>query len=280
MNSEAIPPPRLELERLSVERAGRSVLCDVSLSFRPSELWAIVGPNGAGKSTLVEAIIGALPSPAGAIRLEGIRLGQRDARTRARTMALVGNESCRDLRLSVQNVVELGRLPYLGIWGGLTKEDLGAVDRALREAGCVALSARSVSSLSDGERQRVQFARALAQAPRVLLMDEATAHLDLGHRHAMLCRVRRFTALGGTALVVMHDLDLALCHATHAALIHHGRLHGAGPVDGVLTVDALRSVFGVEAEIVRHTRGSSVHVLGPCRIDGAPSGEGASWTPC
>jgi iron complex transport system ATP-binding protein len=270
MKRALVPPPRLELDRLTVERAGLRVLADVSLSLRPGELWALVGPNGAGKSTLIEAIVGALPSAAGEIRLEGIGLGRRDVRARARTVALVGSGSCRDVELSVQSVVELGRLPYLGLWGGLGKADLRAVAYALREADCSALAGRLVSRLSDGERQRVQFARALAQEPRVLLMDEATAHLDLGHRYAMLGRVRRFTALGGTALVVMHDLELALCHATHAALLHRGSVYGAGPVERVLTVDALRTVFGVETEILRHARGSSVHVLGPCAAGRAP----------
>jgi iron complex transport system ATP-binding protein len=182
---------------------------------------------------------------------------------RARTLALVGREVGHDLPLSVRNVVELGRLPYLGRWGGLGERDLAVVQGALRTTGCIELAERTLSSLSDGERQRVHFARALAQEPQVLLMDEATAHLDLEHRHDTLRRVREFTEAGGSALVVVHDLELAVRHATHVAVLNGGRLFASGAPCEVLTASLLEQVFRVRAELVTLDGGHFLHVLGP-----------------
>ena len=255
--------PSVQLCNVTVKRGNRGVLDRLSFATYPQELWALVGPNGAGKSTLLEAVVGHCTVASGQILLSGRTLHSLGPEGRARTLALVGREVGHDLPLTVRHVVELGRLPYLGRWGGLAERDLAVVQEALKTTGCTELAKRTLSSLSDGERQRVHFARALAQEPQVLLMDEATAHLDLEHRHDTLSRVREFTEAGGAALVVVHDLELAVRHATHVAVLNEGRLHASGVPDEVLTAELLEQVFRVRAELVCLDSGHFLHVFGP-----------------
>lgn len=255
--------PVLELRGVSVRRRRHDILRQVSLSVRSGELWAIVGPNGAGKSTLLEALIGAAPISSGTVRLDSREPTAQSTRERARFLTLVGREEGRDLLLSVREVVALGRLPHLDVWGGMKREDLESVEQALIAADCGALAERPFATLSDGERQRVHFARALAQRPRVLLMDEATAHLDLAHRHETLQRVADFSRGGGAALVVVHDLDLAVRYASRVAVLDRGQLVASGDPKRVLGPERLRETFGVEAEICQSDRGTALHVYGP-----------------
>jgi iron complex transport system ATP-binding protein len=261
----------VDLCEVTVMRGQRTVLDRLSLATHPKELWAVVGPNGAGKSTLLEVLVGHCPPASGEIRLKGRTLRALGPEGRARALALVGREVGHDLPLTVRHLVELGRLPYVGRWGGMGGRDLAVVERALRTTGCTELAGRTLSSLSDGERQRVHFARALAQEPQVLLMDEATAHLDLEHRHDTLRRVREFTKIGGSALVVVHDLELAVRHATHVAVLSGGRLFARGVPSEVLTAQLLEQVFRVRAELVSLDGGHFLHVFGP--VTSAPTRE-------
>lgn len=255
--------PLLEIRDISVDRGGRRILNRVSLSISSGEMWAIVGPNGAGKSTMLEALVGATTLSGGQLALGGCLLSSLGLETRARAMALVGRELGHDTPLTVREVVQLGRLPYLGAWEGLSSEDIDLVDQALRAMDCWSFAERRLGSLSDGERQRVHFARALAQSPHLLLMDEATAHLDLAHRHEALARVRAFAADNKAALVVVHDLELAVRYATHIAVLNSGQLVAQGSPVSVLSRELLAEVFGVEAKLLSSEDGVWLHVLGP-----------------
>ncbi len=266
--------PLLELRALTAERRGVRILDNVSLEVQRGDCCALVGPNGAGKSTLLEALIGATPISSGAAMLEARPLESISERERARLLALVGREQSHDLELTVGEVAALGRLPHLGIWQGMGPGDLAIVNAALEATGAASFAQRPMSSLSDGERQRVHVARALAQQPRVLLMDEATAHLDLASRHEALRLVRDFCSQGGAALVVVHDLDIAVRYATQVAVLDGGRIVGGGKPEDVFTRELLRAVFRVDAELRHWERGSVLQVYGPAgpeRKDPLPS---------
>lgn len=256
---------RLESRALCARRGRLRVLEDVCLRLGSGETWGLVGPNGAGKSSLLEALIGYLPLESGQVLLDGRPMESFSRTARARRVALVGRELTRDLAFDVRTLVELGRLPHRAGWA-FSEEDRRAVEAALAETACLELASRPLYALSDGERQRVQWARALAQEPVVLLLDEATTHLDLAHRERTLLRARNFAGRGGTTLAVLHDLDLAVRHCTHVAVLRQGRLLAAGAPARVLTPALLRSVFDVEAEVEQHPSGLAFRLHGvlPC----------------
>jgi iron complex transport system ATP-binding protein len=262
-------PGGLLLRGVSVERGRRTVVSDVTCHLRAGRIWGLLGPNGAGKSTLLEAVAGALPLQAGSVSVAGELLSPLHKMARARRVALVGRES-RELSLSVRALVELGRFPYRAPLSALTADDVEHIERALASARVSHLSERNVGTLSQGEAQRAHFARALCQAPSVLLLDEATAHVDLSHREEMLEHLRDFTGSGGTVLLALHDLDLAARHCDGLVVLENGRLVATGTPAEVLDRDLLGRVFGVDAELVTDARGSSLRVYGASK--GSPSG--------
>lgn len=233
-----------------VWRGTRQVLSDVSLSVKSGELLALIGPNGAGKSTLLEAICGSLAPSSGQILLGGRPLQELSLLERARELSLVGRELSSAQVLPVGSIVSLGRLPFQAD-DVRRAEDEAVIERALSEMDCLAFRDRPLFSLSDGERQRVYFARALAQEASTLLLDEATAHLDLAHRERSFARARRFADEGGAVLAVAHDLDLALRHASRIVVLHHGRVIADDVPEAALSQELLRAVFDVRGEIAQ-----------------------------
>lgn len=247
-------------ENVCVQRDKRQVLSDVSLSVESGELLALIGPNGAGKSTLLEAICGSMALSSGQILLGGRPLQELSLLERARELSLVGRELSSAQVLPVGSVVSLGRLPYHA--DVRRAENEAVIERALTETDCLAFRDRSLFSLSDGERQRVYFARALAQEARTLLLDEATAHLDLAHRERSFARARRFADEGGAVLAVAHDLDLALRHASRVVVLHHGRVIADDVPEAALSEDLLRAIFEVRGEVAQFGRTKSLVIHG------------------
>jgi iron complex transport system ATP-binding protein len=197
-----------------------TVLRDLDLSARPGELIALIGPNGAGKSTLLRTLVGAQPPLTGRILLDGTDLATLSPRQRAQRLAVVLTEPVDVGLMSVGAVVTLGRLPYRSWLGRDTERDRAAVDRALVDAGVHELRHRMLSDLSDGERQRVMVARALAQEPAVLVMDEPTAFLDVARRIELAAMLTRLTATTGAAIILStHDLGFALRRADQVWLV-------------------------------------------------------------
>jgi iron complex transport system ATP-binding protein len=225
---------------------------DLSFVAAPRECVAIIGPNGSGKSTLLRLLGGLLSPEAGAVSLEGAPLAGMTPRERARRMAVVLPEAPLLFNFGVLEVVLMGRAPHLGLWGLEGKADYDVAHRALDDVGLGGLGDRPVHDLSSGERQRVMIARALAQEPRLLLLDEPTAFLDLKHGlaiHEILTDLRRRRGL--TVVVVSHDLHLAARHADRLVLLHHGRIVADGPPDAVLTPERLAPVYETEVAVLR-----------------------------
>ncbi|MFE3249871.1 ABC transporter ATP-binding protein [Streptomyces sp. NPDC059209] len=218
--------PALEAVAVGAGYRGRrrtpavTVLRDVNLVARPGELITLIGPNGAGKSTLLRTLVGAQPPLAGRVLLDGSDLAALSPRQRARRLAVTLTEPVDVGLMNVEAVVALGRLPYRSWLGRETREDRIAVDRALSDAGVEALRHRPLSDLSDGERQRVMVARALAQEPAVLVLDEPTAFLDVARRIELAAMLTGLTATTGAAIVLStHDLGFALRRADQVWLV-------------------------------------------------------------
>ncbi|AXG80411.1 ABC transporter ATP-binding protein [Streptomyces paludis] len=244
---------KLTVDRLHITLDRQPILRDVSLEAHKGDIVGLVGPNGSGKSTLLRAVYRSLRPAAGVVRVGDDDVWTLSARTAARrTAAVLQDSGGNPTGLSVAEIVALGRTPYHGLLGRDGADDRRAVDDAIDRCGVRALAGRDYASLSGGERQRVLLARALAQRPQLLVLDELTNHLDIRARFELLDLIR---ATGTTTLAVLHDLDLAARLCDHLVVLSEGTVIAAGPVLDVLTPDVLREVFGVRATTDRHPDG-------------------------
>jgi iron complex transport system ATP-binding protein len=226
------------------------VLRGVSLEVQAGELLAIVGPNGAGKSTLLRVLSGALRPRAGAVELFGRPLEEYDRRALARTLASVAQENSVAFQFSVMEIVLMGRAPHLGAFHFESPHDLEIAAGALRYFDLTMLARRPIHELSGGERKRVFLARALAQEPRVVLLDEPTAFLDLRHVAEIFECFRKLRAERGLAVIAtMHDLNAAALYADRILMLDQGAIASYGSPVEVLDPAKLRVVYGVEVHV-------------------------------
>ncbi|MEV7422702.1 ABC transporter ATP-binding protein [Streptomyces sp. NPDC091212] len=244
---------KLTVDQLHIILDRTPILHGVSLAAGKGDIVGLVGPNGSGKSTLLRAVYRSLRPAGGAVRVGDDDVWALSARAAARRTAAVLQDSTGNTTgLSAAEIVTLGRTPHHGLLGRDGVDDRRAVADAIDRCGVRPLAERDYASLSGGERQRVLLARALAQRPRLLVLDELTNHLDIRARFELLDLIR---ATGTTTLAVLHDLDLAARLCDHLVVLHEGTVVTAGPVLDVLTPGTLREVFGVRARTDRHADG-------------------------
>lgn len=239
------PAPRLEAAAVSALRGGRRVLDHVSVAARAGEVLVILGPNGAGKSTLLSLLAGLEPPAGGTVRIDGEPIADLPAERLARRRGYLPQGGGIAWNLSARAVVELGRLPHRGRFGGPSAADRAAVDAALLETGTVDLADRPVGALSGGERARVLLARVLAGEPDVLLADEPLQNLDPAHQLRLLERLRAAADRGAAVVLVCHDLALAGRVADRALVLKDGQVAAAGDATAVLTPHVLGPLFGI-----------------------------------
>jgi iron complex transport system ATP-binding protein len=238
---------RLTGKDLVASYGQRRALEDVSVDVEAGRLLGVIGPNGSGKSTLIRVLAWLRRPDQGDVRLDDRPLDSVPARERAQRIAVVPQETHLAFPMRVRDLVRLGRAPYVGGFGWETTADHRIVDEAMALADVSGLAGRRLDELSGGERQRAVVARALAQEPRVLLLDEPTASLDLRHAVLLLDLLRDLARDRGLAVaVVLHDLNLAAMYCHRLALLSRGRLHAAGPPVEVLRYQDLCEVYGTE----------------------------------
>ena len=243
-------------ERLTVAYRGRPALSDVDLHIGAGERVALVGPNGAGKSTLLRAIAGLVEPTAGTVELAGTPLAKLDRLAIARRLAVVPQISALPFSTTVEEVVALGRLPHEHPIRGLRPSDRAAVAAAIDRVGVGHLLGRDARELSQGERQLVLLAMAVAQAAPVLALDEPTVHLDLRHQVEVMELLADLNQRDGTTiLAVLHDVGLAAHFFRRIVVIDRGRIVSDGPPAEALTAERIRDVFGVDPALVRLSTG-------------------------
>jgi iron complex transport system ATP-binding protein len=244
----------LAFRGVSVDLGGTRVVSGIDLEVRAGELLGLVGPNGAGKSTLLRAATGIVPLAAGGVEIEGAPLRARSTREVARRVAVVQQLPEAPAGMTVHELVLLGRTPHLRLLARESARDAAIASEAMRRAGCEALAGRALGTLSGGQRRRAFIARALAQEPTILLLDEPTANLD-PQAQAELCLLLRALAAEGVAvLVVVHDLTLAAAYCDRVALLHEGRVAALGPPREVLTEAQVQRVYGPLVAVIAHPR--------------------------
>jgi len=240
----------MAFEGVAVTLGGQPILRSIQLEVPAGRVVVLAGCNGAGKTTLLRVASRVLKPSAGSVLLAGNPVDTLSRRELAQRLAVVPQDVAVSFPFSAAEVVLMGRAPHLGLLGFESRADLAIARQAMERLGIEHLADRSMLELSGGERQLVSVARALTQQPQVLLLDEPTAHLDLAHRVAVLDCVRDFVRDGRTALVVSHDLSLAARSCDVLALLSRGAILEAGAPGDVLTVENLREVFGIRADIV------------------------------
>jgi iron complex transport system ATP-binding protein len=255
------------VEGLAVAYNGRDVVADAGFAVAPGEWVALVGPNGAGKSTVLRAIAGSIPYR-GVIQIGGREAGTMSRRSRARAVALVPQQPVLPDEMTAFDYVLLGRTPHLGYWAAETAEDVAAAADALERLDAGDLRGRRLGRLSGGERQRVVLARALAQEARVLLLDEPTTALDIGHQQMVLDLVEGLRKERSIAVVnAVHDLTLAAQYADRLLLIDGGEIVADGPAAEVLVPEHLGRFPGARVNVITGPHGELI--VAPRRSDQA-----------
>ncbi|MBI3681544.1 MAG: ABC transporter ATP-binding protein [Acidobacteria bacterium] len=244
----------VEIEGVSYAYNGRLVLDAVSASFEAGELAAIVGPNGAGKSTLLQICTGLRAPLSGACLYQGREIGHWPRRTFAQQVAFVPQTLQMPFPFTAEQVVLMGRSPF---GDGLfeSAEDIAAAEQAMAATDCLGFRGRDFRALSGGERQRVILAAALAQSPRVLLLDEPTTFMDLKHQVAIYSLLAGLRAQGMLVIAVTHDVNLAAAYADRVLMLKDGRVEAFGPARDVLCEQNIRRVFEVDCALLRQPDG-------------------------
>ncbi len=221
----------------------------LSLGVESGSVCAILGPNGAGKTTLLHIALGWLKPRSGRVLLDGLPLGTFSRRDLGREIALVPQSERTPFALSVLDYVILGRAPYIAPLAMPDRQDARIAFSAIEEVGLESVAHRPLTTLSGGERQRAVLARAFAQQPRLLLMDEPTAHLDLARKASLIGALRQRVARGLTVLLTTHEPEVAAAVATHLVLMRDGQVRRAGPTDAVFNEADLSATYGVPVRI-------------------------------
>lgn len=260
MGTSADVAELLACKQLVCGYPGRKVLEDVSFEVEAGSITALLGPNGSGKSTLLKTICRLTPALGGTISVGGSDVMTLSHKELAKRVSFVPQQEHPVFEFGVRQIVLMGRLPHSdGLFE--TEEDHIAAERAMEDADCTYLANRPVTELSGGEQQRVLIARALAQQAPLILLDEPTAHLDVGHQLSIKDLLGGLASRGYGILVAAHDLNFAGSLADHAILLDSGQVGMMGATREVLESEMLDQVYGVEFERADHDSGLRVFPL-------------------
>lgn len=241
----------LEVRGLKYTYGKYLVLDGVDLPIVDGEVIGILGPNGCGKTTLLKNLNKNLEPTEGCVMLDGESMADLSKKEIAREVAVVPQTNEIRFAFTVRDIVAMGRMPFQGMMGAPSGEDERIVDEAIRRTGLSKHVDRHINTMSGGERQRVIIARAIAQTPKYLLMDEPTLHLDISMQFDALNLVHKLSRETGlTVVIVSHDLGMVARYCDRIVMIHDHKVHCVGTPEEVLTPENMRTVFNVDAELV------------------------------
>jgi len=251
-----------EVNRFSFAYDHHQVLSDLSFHIEEGENFGIIGPNGSGKTTLLKALSGFFSNKHGEIRLQGKPIHAYSKKELAKMAAMVEQEGTPALTFTVEEVVAMGRYPWLKPFSQLASQDYKRIDEALTLLDLDDKRHQPVHLLSGGERQLVSLARAMVQEPKILFLDEPTTYLDIGHQMLVLQHVRRWQKEKGlTVIMVLHDLNLAAQHCDRLLMLHEGKIHRLGKVVEVLQERDIELVYKTKPIMVEHPMNKTPQIL-------------------
>jgi len=241
----------LETDKLSYTYVGYPVLQDIDIKVNEGEILGILGPNGCGKTTLLKNLNKNLSPKGGKVLLDGEDLEEITKKDIAKRIAVVPQTNEVHFSFTVKEIVSMGRMPFQGLMEGMSRSDMDIVEESIARVGLTDYADRHINVMSGGERQRVIIARALAQTPDILLMDEPTLHLDINTQFDVLDLVRDLSRKDGlTVVIVSHDLGMVARYCDRVLLIKDHRILAIGTPEEVLTSENMDLVFGVDGELV------------------------------
>ena len=253
--------PAIRVEAVTFAYGSDAVLRDVSCTIGRGEFVGIIGPNGSGKSTLLKLMSGYLRPARGLVAIDGSPAERLSRAALGRLIGVVPQDTLVALPFTVMEMVLLGRTPHGAGFAFEGEHDLAAARRAMERTDTVALAGRRVTELSGGERQRVILARALAQEPRILLLDEPAAFLDIRHEVEMYDLLRDLQREGMTVVSVLHDLNIAALYCDRLVLLAGGQVARAGTPAEVVTYQMLTEVYGTEVYVAMNDVTGALNVL-------------------
>jgi iron complex transport system ATP-binding protein len=243
----------LRLDNVSLGYGKQTVLRNISLEARPGEMLGIIGPNGSGKSTLIRGITRLIQPSSGKIFLNGTEVSHINRQKLAQLMAVVPQNPALPEPFTALEVVLMGRTPHLGLLRYEGKKDLAIVKRVMEATKTLDFAERRVGELSGGERQRLTIARALAQEPKIILMDEPTANLDINYQIETMGLARQLSRKHKLiVLVTLHDLNLASQYCDRLVLLSDGRIYCQGAPEKVINARTIKDVYGAEVYVYPH----------------------------
>jgi iron complex transport system ATP-binding protein len=251
-----------ELQEVGFSFDGKKVVDGLSIALAPGKFYGVIGPNGCGKTTVIDLLCRFRAPQHGQIRYGGKTLSAYSKRHLAREIALVPQNFYINFPFRVRDVVMMGRYPYIPRFGRPSARDIDIVAAVMEAADVAGMSERLITELSGGERQRVVFARALAQDTPMLILDEATSNLDIGHAMRLLALAAdRIRQGSGTVFAVFQDINQAAAYCDHLIFMSRGRIAAHGDTRKVLTPETVREVFDVDARVYHDDYSNALHVV-------------------
>lgn len=253
--------PAVKTEKLGFRYDEKMVLKDISCDVRRGEFFGIIGPNGSGKTTLLRIIDRILLPREGSVKINGIDICKIKRNDLAKIVAVVSQDFPPVFSFTVHEIVMMGRAPHLSNLRFEGKADFQIVERAMKMTDILSLAARHIAELSGGERQRMLIARALAQKPEIILLDESTAYLDIKHQIDLFDLIKKLNGEEGlTVIAVTHDINLASLYCDRVMLLNQGFIHSMGAPEEVITESNIRDVYEADVLVDKNPKAGSPRV--------------------
>ena len=252
----------ISVENIDAGYGGEMIINNVSMDIEKGKFIGLVGPNGSGKTTLLRVISAMLKPASGKVLLNDKNIHNIKKRELAKTMAVLPQDSNLPLPFTVRQIVLMGRFPYLPATGRETQKDFDIADNAMKMADVAHLSDRAITELSGGERQRTLIAMCIAQQPKILLLDEPTSHLDIGHQISVFDLIKKLNEQAEmTVIAVLHDLNLAAEYCHKIMVMSDGKITASGKPEEVLTSKIIREVFDANVMTVTNPTSQKPHII-------------------
>jgi iron complex transport system ATP-binding protein len=255
----------LQVNDINFYYGTKRALENVTFTVEEGEFFGVIGPNGSGKTTLLRCISGIFKPQSGVIRFSGLNLQNLSKRDVAKNVAMVPQSSSINFAFTALEIVMMGRNPHVGRFRMENQRDYQVVENAMKLTNTEQLASRLITTLSGGEQQRVIIARALAQEPKLMLLDEPTVHLDINYQLGIMELIRKLNKDNGiTIIAVFHDLNLAAQYCDRLMLMENGKVASIGDINQVLTSENIRKAYHVNILVKEHPLTSSLYVIPFC----------------